>query len=113
MTGLVDQTSQENTAIPVGRNYQVLLRTLPSFPPTRISNSVPAHPTRSVRYSVNGTSDQNNNAGIDGRPPTIPTLPHVTGIDPALDSIEVVNVVTNSFDAKQGLAGGAAVNLPL
>ncbi|MEJ7605863.1 MAG: hypothetical protein WKF37_06270 [Bryobacteraceae bacterium] len=30
---------------------------------------------------------------------------------PALESIETVNVVTNSFDAEQGLAGGAAISV--
>jgi hypothetical protein len=32
---------------------------------------------------------------------------------PALESIETVNVVTNSFDAEQGLAGGAAINVQM
>ena len=30
---------------------------------------------------------------------------------PALESIETVNVVTNSFDAERGLASAAAVNI--
>ena len=30
---------------------------------------------------------------------------------PTLESIQEVNVVTNSMDAEQGLAGGAAVNV--
>jgi hypothetical protein len=30
---------------------------------------------------------------------------------PALESLETVNVVTNSFDAEQGLAGGSAINV--
>ncbi len=109
----VDKTTLENMPIPVGRNYQMLLGTLPGFSPPQNSNSVPANPTRSVRYSVNGTSDQNNNVRIDGTTSYNPNLPHVTGINPTLESIEVVNVVTNSFDAEQGLAGGAAVNLQI
>jgi hypothetical protein len=32
---------------------------------------------------------------------------------PALEAIETVNVVTNNFDAEQGLAGGAAVNVQI
>jgi hypothetical protein len=62
---------------------------------------------------VNGTSDQNNNVRIDGTSSYNPNLPHMTGINPTLDAIEVVNVVTNSFDAEQGLAGGAAINLQI
>ena len=32
---------------------------------------------------------------------------------PALESIEAVNIVTNSFDAEQGLAGGAAISVQI
>ena len=32
---------------------------------------------------------------------------------PALESIETVNVVTNNFDAEQGLAGGAAISVQI
>jgi hypothetical protein len=103
----------ENVPIPIGRNYQMLLGTLPGFSPPQNAHSVPANPTRSVRYSVNGTSDQNNNVRIDGTTAYNPNLPHMTGINPTLEAIEVVNVVTNSFDAEQGLAGGAAVNLQI
>lgn len=109
----VDKTTLENVPIPIGRNYQMLLGTLPGFSPPRNAHSVPANPTRSVRYSVNGTSDQNNNVRIDGSTSYNPNLPHMTGINPTLEAIEVVNVVTNSFDAEQGLAGGAAINLQI
>lgn len=109
----VDQKTLENIPVPVGRNYQMLLGTLPGFSPPQNAHSVPANPTRSVRYSVNGTSDQNNNVRIDGTTSYNPNLPHMTGINPTLESIDVVNVVTNSFDAEQGLAGGAAINLSL
>lgn len=109
----VDKKTLENVPIPIGRNYQMLLGTLPGFSPPQNAHSVPANPTRSVRYSVNGTSDMNNNVRIDGTTSYNPNLPHMTGINPTLESIEVVNVVTNSFDAEQGLAGGAAINLQI
>jgi hypothetical protein len=109
----VDSKTLENVPIPIGRNYQMLLGTLPGFTPPRNAHSVPANPTRSVRYSVNGTSDQNNNVRIDGTTSYNPNLPHMTGINPTLEAIEVVDVVTNSFDAEQGLAGGAAINLQI
>ncbi|HTM51076.1 MAG TPA: TonB-dependent receptor [Bryobacteraceae bacterium] len=109
----VSKATLENVPIPVGRNYQMLLGTLPGFTPPQNAHSAPANPTRSVRYSVNGTSDMNNNVRIDGTTAYNPNLPHMTGINPTLDAIEVVNVVTNSFDAEQGLAGGAAVNVQI
>ena len=40
-------------------------------------------------------------------------MPHIAAYVPALDSIETVNVVTNSFDAEQGLAGGSAINVQI
>jgi len=107
------KTTLENMPVPVGRNYQMLLGTLPGFSPPRNANSVPANPARSVRFSVNGTSDQTNNVRIDGTTSYNPNLPHMTGLNPTLESIEVVNAVTNSFDAEQGLAGGVAVNLQI
>src|ERR1051325_7731952 len=36
---------------------------------------------------------------------------HIVAYVPSLESIETVNVVTNSFDAEQGLAGGAAISV--
>jgi hypothetical protein len=37
----------------------------------------------------------------------------VSAFVPTLEAVETVNVVTNSFDAEQGLAGGAAVNVQI
>ncbi len=103
----------QNVPVPLGRNYQMLLQTLPGFSPPQNAHSVPANPTRAVRFSVNGTANNNNNVRIDGASSYNPNLTHMTGINPALESIEVVNVVTSSFDAEQGLAGGAAINLQI
>src|SRR5262249_21555337 len=77
----VGKRTLENLPIPVGRNYQMLLGTLPGFTPPQNAHSVPANPTRSVRYSVNGTSDMNNNVRIDGTTAYNPNLPHMTGIN--------------------------------
>ncbi|MGH9628991.1 MAG: TonB-dependent receptor domain-containing protein [Bryobacteraceae bacterium] len=109
----VDQVTLNNAPIPLGRNYQMLLGTLPGFSPPRNAHSFPANPSRALRFSVNGTSDQANNVRIDGASSYNPNLPHMTAINPTLESIEVVDVVTNSFDAEQGLAGGAAINLQI
>jgi hypothetical protein len=71
----VDKATLENVPIPIGRNYQMLLGMLPGFTPPRNAHSVPANPTRSVRDSVNGTSDMNNNVRIDGTTSYNPNLP--------------------------------------
>ncbi len=109
----VDKQDLQNVPVPLGRNYQMLMQTIPGFSPPQNAHSVPANPTRAVRFSVNGTSDQSNNVRIDGATNYNPNLTHMSGINPALESIEVVNVVTSSFDAEQGLAGGAAINIQI
>ena len=111
--GEVGTQELQNVPVPLGRNYQMLLQTVPGFSPPANAHSVPANPTRAVRYTVNGTADNNNNVRIDGASSYNPNLTHMTGINPALESIEVVNVTTGSFDADQGLAGGAAINLQI
>ena len=109
----VNKKDLQNVPVPLGRNYQMLLQTIPGFSPPQNAHSVPANPTRAVRYSVNGTSDQSNSVKIDGASSYNPNLTHMAGINPALESIEVVNVVTSSFDAEQGLAGGASINIQI
>ncbi len=102
-----------NLPVPVGRNYQQLFRTLPGFRPPENAHSVPSNPSRALTFNVNGSSQSTNNTRIDGATSSNPHLPHLTGYVPALEAIETVNVVSNSFDAEQGLAGGAAVNVQI
>jgi Carboxypeptidase regulatory-like domain/TonB dependent receptor len=99
--------------VPLGRNYQNLFKTLPGFTPPADAHSVPTNPSRSLRFNVNGVSASINNTRIDGASTTNPWLPHITAYVPSLEAIETVNVVSNSFDAEQGLAGGAAINVQL
>jgi len=66
-----------------------------------------------LTFNVNGVSQSINNTRIDGASSISPWLPHITAFVPTLDAIDTVNVVTNSFDAEQGLAGGAAVNVQI
>ena len=99
--------------VPLGRNYQQLFKTLPGFSPPADAHSVPSNPSRSLVFNVNGASRSSNNTRIDGVSSTNIWLPHVTAYIPALEAIETVNVVTNSFDAEQGLAGGAAINVQI
>ncbi len=100
-----------NLPVPLGRNYQQIYRMLPGFAPPASSHSVPTNPSRSLEFTVNGTSDDENNTRIDGVSTANIQLPHVSSYVPTLESIEEVNVVTSSMDAEQGLAGGAAINV--
>jgi hypothetical protein len=100
--------------VPIGRNYQELFKTIPGFTPEDSEpHSIPSNPSRALQFNVNGTSASTNNTRIDGVSSTNIWLPHVTAYVPALESIETVNVVTNNFDAEQGLAGGAAISVQI
>ncbi len=102
-----------NIPVAPGRNYQGLFGLIPGFTPPNQSASVPGNPSRAMGFSVNGTSGQSNNTRIDGASSTNVWRPSFVAYVPALESIETVNVVTNSFDAEQGLAGGAAINVQI
>jgi len=107
----VAATELANLPVPLGRNYQQVYRALPGFAPPANSHSIPTNPSRSLEFAVNGTSDNQNNTRIDGVSTYNIQLPHVTSYVPTLESVQEVNVVTNSFDAEQGFAGGAAINV--
>jgi hypothetical protein len=106
-------TTFQNLPVPLGRNYQQLFRTLPGFRPPTNAHSVPTNPSRALTFNVNGSSQSINNVRIDGASSIAPWLPHITSFVPTLEAIDTVNVVTNSFDAEQGLAGGAAINVQI
>jgi len=99
--------------VPIGRNYQRLFKVLPGFTPPEDAHSIPSNPSRALVFNVNGSSRSSNNTRIDGVSTTNVWLPHVAAYVPALESLEAVNVVTNSFDAEQGLAGGSVINVQI
>jgi outer membrane receptor protein involved in Fe transport len=105
--------SLEAVPVPLGRNYQNLLVTVPGVMPPANQHSVAANPARGLTFSVNGTSRNSNDVRIDGALANNVWLPHVTAYVPSLDSIEAVSIVTASADAQQGLAGGSAVNVQI
>jgi hypothetical protein len=103
----------ENMPVPLGRNYQQLFKFIPGFAPPTDQHSVPTNPSRALGFNVNGASHSANNTRIDGVSTQNVQFPHIAAYVPALESLETVNVVTNSFDAEQGLAGGSAINVQI
>src|SRR5262245_16493716 len=101
----------ENVPIPSGRNYQQMFRFLPGVTPPANAHSIPSNPTRALLFNVNGAGNASNTTRIDGATSTNVQLPWVSSYVPTLESIETVDVATNSFDAEQGLAGGAVINV--
>ena len=101
------------TAGSQGRNFQSLLRIIPGAGLTAETNSLSGNPQRAINTNVNGQSNQGVNTRIDGAQDAYPWLPANVAYVPPADAIQEVNVVTNSMDAEQGLAGGAAVNVQI
>jgi hypothetical protein len=103
-----------NLPVPLGRNYAMLLPVVvPGVSTPSSGNSFGANPSRAVGFSVNGGSTITNNTRIDGTNSSNYNATDKPLYTPALEAIETVNVVTNSFDAEQGMAGGAAINLQM
>ena len=112
-----DLTGQQIENLPTfgsqGRNFQSLLRIIPGVGLTAETNSLAGNPQRAINANVNGQSKQGVNTRLDGAQDAYPWLPANVAYVPPADAIETVNVVTNSFDAEQGMAGGAAVNVQI
>jgi hypothetical protein len=109
----VNLTSQEITNLPLAnyRNYESLIDLVPGASPAKFSNTVDNEPARSLVHNINGTQNAGNNSRVDGATNIFSWLPNHQLYVPPSESIDAVNVVTNSFDAEQGLAGGAAISV--
>lgn len=109
--GALSSEALEN--IPIGgfNNYQSLISLLPGATPSRYQNSVMDTPSRSLTTNINGSSRNGNVTSVDGAAIQQVYLPHHTLYNPPTEDIESVDIVTNSFTAEQGLAGGAVVSV--
>ena len=109
----IKNTQIANLPITAGRNFQQLYKLVPGFSPPADSNSDAGNPQKALVSNINGVSQSNNNTRLDGATISYPWLPHIIAYVPPADAVETVNVVTNSFDAEQGMAGGAAINVQI
>jgi Carboxypeptidase regulatory-like domain/TonB dependent receptor len=106
------QTSQiAQLPQPATRNYQSLLVIVPGYAPPAASHSEAGNPQAALATNVNGASYNNNNTRLEGTSDLYPWLPEIAAYIPASEAIQTVNVVTASFDAEQGMAGGSVVNV--
>ncbi len=105
--------AKEITDLPLAdyRNYQSLLDLVPGSTPAEFQNAEIDTPARSLRTTINGTNPNNNSTRVDGATNQFTWLPHHTLYVAPAETIQSVNVTTSSFDADQGLAGGAAVSV--
>ncbi len=111
----VNLSTRQLATLPItgsgGRSFQSLLTIVPGTSISGPTNSAAADPGRSFSINVNGVSNLQNNTRIDGSSINYPWLPTNLVYQPATEAIETVNVVTNSYNAEQGLPGGAIINV--
>lgn len=112
-TGAVqgELSSKELIELPLAkyRNYQTLINLIPGATPGRLQNV--NIPMKALTTNVNGVNRNNNATKLDGSPDRFTWLPSHTLYVPPAETIETVNISTNSFDAEQGMAGGAAITI--
>lgn len=107
------QAQVSNLPLTGSRNFQNLFKLVPGFSPPAASHSEAGNPQGALATNVNGASYNNNATRLDGALDTYPWLPEIVAYVPPAESIETVNVVTASFDAEQGMAGGSVVNVAI
>jgi outer membrane receptor protein involved in Fe transport len=109
----VDLRPDEIVNLPLNqyRNYQALLNLVPGATPPALQNAQTDTPGRALTTNVNGTSRNTNTTRIDGAASINVWLPHHAGYIAPAETVENVNVATNSFDAATGMAGGAAMSV--
>jgi hypothetical protein len=93
------------------RNFQTLYWIVPGAAPPENEHSETSNPGDTMAVNMNGVSYLNNNTTIDGVSDLQAWLPEVPAYVPSSESIQSVNIATNSFDAEQGFAAGAVVNI--
>ena len=108
-----EQISELPTTSTTGRNFQSLYRLVPGSTPPAEQNSAASNPQRSQAVNVNGVSNSTNTTRIDGAVDAYPWIPYLAAYLPPTDGIESINVVTGSFNAEQGSAGGSAINVTI
>jgi hypothetical protein len=105
------QLAELPTTSSYGRNFQSLYKLVPGFTPPAEQNSTGGNPMRAQASNANGVSWAANSTRVDGATVTYPWLPYLIAYVPPQDAIQSVNIVTNSFTADQGTAGGASINV--
>jgi hypothetical protein len=106
------QITERPTNSNATRNFQSVFLIVPGYTPPASEHSEAGNPQAALGANGNGAS-YNNNTRIDGVSDLYPRLPESVAYVPAAEAIQTVNVVTASFDAEQGMAGGSVVNVTI
>jgi hypothetical protein len=105
------QLSQLPLTSSAGRSFQALYTIIPGAADVQEKNSTASNPSRALSVNVNGMNYNGNTTRIDGAMNYYGWLPYLIAYVPPAESIATVNIDTNSFNAEQGLAGGASLNV--
>jgi len=105
------QLSQLPLTSSAGRSFQALYTIIPGAADVQEKNSTASNPSRAMSVNVNGMNYNGNTTRIDGAMNYYGWLPYLIAYVPPAESIATVNLDTNSFNAEQGLAGGASINV--
>jgi hypothetical protein len=106
-------TSEQIQTLPTsGRAFASFLTLMPGVAqPDYLQAGGINNPGRTMAVSINGAPTSNTVVRLDGMTATNQYFQGTQSYSPGLEAIETVNVVTSSFDADQGMAGGASVNV--
>ena len=95
-----------------GRAFQSFMTLMPGVADPNYQQSGGINnPGRTMSLTINGQPSTNTVVRLDGITATNQFFENIQSYGPSLEAIETVNVVTSSFDADQGMAGAAAVNV--
>ena len=95
-----------------GRAFQSFMTLMPGVADPNYQQSGGINnPGRTMSLTVNGQPSTNTVVRLDGITATNQFFENIQSYGPSLEAIETVSVVTSSFDADQGMAGAAAVNV--
>lgn len=108
--GDLQAVQTEELPVANGRNFQSLVNLVPGVTRSDFQHSVFFNPQGSRNSEVNGTSSLSNNFQIEGVNDN-----ERTGLlqvyVPPIEAIQEVQVLTSNYDAEQGTALGAVVNV--
>jgi hypothetical protein len=112
---ITDLSDQQLQNMPTGtaRNFESLYRTVPGVTAPATQHVGGGNAQSSMAFVVNGGDGNGNATYIDGASVTFPWLPTVATYIPPEEAIQTVNLVTNTFDAEQGLGDGSQINVYL
>ena len=113
-TGTVGQTLGSSTIenLPInGRDYTILARLSPGVVPPQPGARAP------LMFSANGVRPAQNNYMLDGIDNNTSNVDFLSGVayivKPPVDAVDEIKILTSSFSAEYGRAGGAVLNTTL